>query len=113
MGFDDPRLNFAARHAAAIRSAYWDRVGSKDARLLEPLVRSLAREACASGITAERVIVALKLSIHGELPYLVAQLATQEDQRKYELFERLIGCVLDEYFERPGSRADALERMAS
>ncbi|HSJ63353.1 MAG TPA: hypothetical protein VK922_05520 [Gemmatimonadaceae bacterium] len=113
MRFEDPRLNFAARHAAAIRTAYWERVRSKEARLLEPLVRSLAREGCASGITAERVIVALKLSIHGELPYLLAQLATQDDQRKYELFERVIGWVLDEYFERPAGWPEVRGRMAS
>lgn len=113
MLFDDPRLRFADHYAPAIRTAYWERVNRNEARLLEPLVRSLARDARRVGVTAERAIVALKLSIHGELRYPLAELATVDDQRKYELFERLIGWVLDEYFDHPEGCEDDEERLAS
>ena len=113
MLFDDPRLHFADRHAAAIRAEFREQLSGGGAQQLEPLVRSLARDARARGVAAELAIVALKVSIHGELSYAITRIATEDDQRNSELFESVIGWVLDEYFdERAGGQGDS-RKLAS
>ena len=113
MLFDDPRLHFAGRHAAAIRAEYREQLNGGGAQQLEPLVRLLARDARASGVAAELAIVALKVSIHGEVSYAITRIATEDDQRNHVLFESLIGWVLDEYFEERTAHQGDSRKLAS
>jgi hypothetical protein len=107
MHIDDRPQRFGHRHSAAIRHGYWQRLEAPDGdgdgdASLEALVQSLAREARAAGVPAERAIVMLKVSVHGTHSMVGPHLATVEEQRQYRLFEALLALVLDEYF---GERA--------
>lgn len=116
MHIDDRLQRTGHRYSAAIRHGYWRRVraadGDGEGDGLESLVRTLAREARASGVPAERAIVMLKMSVHGTLTMVGPHLATVEEQRQYRLFEAMLALVLDEYFgERPARRV--VGRLAS